>query len=447
MADSRPNVLLIVLHGLGTHLGCYGNPTVRSPNVDRLAGQGVRFSRNFATATYCSPSRGAIITGRWPHSNGLMGLVNLGWTLPRENRTLVRQLGESGYETHLFGLQHEVADTADLGFDRVPEVASARCEDVAGAVESFLQSRAAVPDASPFYARVGFIEVHRIGADFGGYVGRENRPPFDPQAVDVPGYLVDTSGARQDLAEFHACVEHADASVGRIIDALDATVLAENTVVVVTTDHGIDFPRAKGTLYDAGINTAMVMRWPRGFSGGREISRLVSNIDLMPTILEAAGAEVPVDVQGESFLPLLRGDNGPGNSRVFAEKNTSPGDAKRCIRTDRWKYIRNFDEGPELLLGTCSEYSLTRRDMSDEHLRPRPEEELYDLAKDPRELRNLAGLPEHRERQDALAAELSAWMEETADPLLRGSVSRPDAEEDLIRQAWESMRERARGKS
>ncbi len=213
--------------------------------------------------------------------------------------------------------------------------------------------------------------------------------------------------------------------------------------MVFTTDHGIDSPRAKGTLYDAGINTTLIVRWPAGIAGCQTRSELISNIDLLPTLLEAAGEDVPHNVQGRSFLPLLQDASYNPNSSVFAEKNTSAPDIKRGLRTERWKYIRNFDDGPILLLGTCTEYSLTRRDMGDAHLRQRPGVELYDLEHDPYEQHNLAGHPDCSQIECELSAALQNWMESTEDPLLKGPIPRPPEEAELVRQAWGSIRRQA----
>ena len=439
--SNKPNILLIVLHDLGTHLSCYRQAGVRSPNIDRLARDGVLFENNFATATYCSPSRGGIITGKWPHSNGLMGLVNLGWNLPPENKTLAQLLSSGGYESYLFGVQHEAEDAAQLGFDHIAEVDSRFCKDVAPKVAEFLDQRGTTNDA-PFYARVGFVEVHRYPIGYDMYLDPDKARSAGTESVPVPEYLKSTDGARLDFAQFNACVEHTDNSLGMIFESLEHSGLRDNTIVVLTTDHGIDFPRAKGTLYDSGINTALIVQWPAVIEGGQRRKEIVSNIDLVPTLLDAAGLETPVDVQGRSFFPLLRGDAYEANPMIFAEKNTSPNDARRCVRTDKWKYIRNFDEGPKLVLGTCSEYSLTRLAMGDDHLQPRPGTELYNLAEDPLELSDVSGHPEHVVIETELDAALMKWMKETDDPQLKGSVPRPPREKELRDAAWTKIRAR-----
>lgn len=433
---TRPNILLIVVHDLGTQLGCYGKRTVDSPNLDVFAEEGVRFVNHFATATFCSPSRGSIITGKYPHSSGLMGLVNLGWNLPKHNVSMAQLLGAAGYETFLFGLQHEVKDVAQLGFHHVPQCASRNCADVSPVIADFLKERAGA-NVAPFYARVGFFEVHRFGDGYQRY----GADAPDPDSIDVPPFLKDTPGAREDLAQFHVAIREMDSGVGTILRALDESGLADNTIVVFTNDHGIDFPRAKGTVYDAGINTVLLMRWRSGISGGRTRTELLSNIDLLPTLLEAADVPVPEDVDGRSFLPLLLGRPYEPKDAIFAEKNTVPQDSKRAIRTSRWKYIRNYDEGPLIDLTSGMRTSLTGRDLGGEHLAPRPATELYDLEADPNELDSLSGKPEIEAIERTLAGCLHDWMTETNDPRLHGPISRPEAEAEFRRRVRERVDE------
>lgn len=430
---ARPNILVIIVHDLGTHLGCYGDSSVRSPNLDKLASEGVRMESHFGTAAYCSPARGSLFTGRYPHSNGLLGLVNLGWDLPESSVTIARSLGEAGYETFLFGMQHEKKDPSRLGFDHVGERSlGSTCSKVAPLVTHFLDERGA-SDGRPFYARVGFSEVHRRYDGFSAERANE---------VNVPPFMKDTPGAREDLAMFHGSIEHMDSSVGEVLEALDRNGLRENTLVVFTTDHGIAFPRAKATIYDPGIHTTMLMRWPGGnLPEGRVFPEMVSGVDLSPTLHEAAGVEPPPGVQGRSYLGLLQGRNYEPRTEVFAGQNTAPDDIKRGIRTARYKYIRNYDEGPTLRLPTDIETSLTRRDLGDEHLAPRPAVELYDLESDPLEMVNLAGRPEMAAVEQDLASRLDRFQRETDDPILSGTIPRPAEEPELFRKAWERARE------
>lgn len=422
----RPNILVMIVHDLGTHLHCYGHDTIRSPRLDRLASEGVRFTNHFACATFCSPSRGAYFTGKYPHSNGLMGLVNLGWDLPDGNVTDAQHFGAGGFETFLFGLQHEVKDVERLGFQNVPECRSRQGADVAAAVGEFLGSRG--PGDTPFYARVGFLDVHRFGDGYMPY--DDTAPPVD--SVEVPAFLEDTPGARREIAQFHECVSQMDTAVGQILDALESNGHADNTLVVFTTDHGIDFPGAKSTLYDPGIRTSLLMRYPGRWSAGAVYDDLLSGVDLLPTLLTATGLEATPELEGRSFLPLLNGLPYEPNQHIFSERNTSPGDTKRCVRTQHWKYIRNFDSGPRIELTSGMRTGLVGRDLGDAHKTPREPVELYDMDSDPHEQVNLAGHAEFAEAEQALRTTLDTWMHETNDALLAGPIQRPAEESEIL---------------
>jgi arylsulfatase A-like enzyme len=282
---------------------------------------------------------------------------------------------------------------------------------------------------------VGFSEVHR------SFAGHE---PEDPAAVALPAWTADTPGAREDFAEYDGAIRDMDAAVGRILTALDAAGLRDHTLVIFTTDHGSPFPGAKATLYDPGINTSLLMRFPALLNGGRVVDELISNVDLFPTVLQIAGVPVPDGIQGRSCLPLLRGESYTPRDIVFAEKNTTAHDVKRAVRTVRHKYIRNYNPGVRLMLSTDQEISLTRRDMGNDHLAPGPEVELYDLEADPLEKRNLAGQPAYAAIEQALAGRLRAIQEETNDPILRGPLARPVGEAGTIAKAWAKARKESR---
>jgi arylsulfatase A-like enzyme len=205
--------------------------------------------------------------------------------------------------------------------------------------------------------------------------------------------------------------------VGRILDALDRSGLAGDTLFIFTTDHGAAFPRAKSTLYDPGIGTALVMRFPEdaGVEPGRR-DELLSNIDLVPTLLEMVGAPVPDEIQGRSFRPLLTGGGYEPRKEVFSEKSFHDVyDPMRSIRTRRFKYIRSFAEIKNLPLPTDIERSIASNELRADALLPRPPEELYDLPNDPAEERNLAGDPAHKLVKDELAGRLEEWMKATDD--------------------------------
>jgi N-sulfoglucosamine sulfohydrolase len=417
-----PHIVLLVCHDLGRYLPCYGVGGLETPNLDRLAAEGAVLGRYFAAAPLCSPSRGSIITGCYPHQHGLMGLVNRGWDMPDRTPTLAQRLREAGYATYLFGFQHEKRDARRSGYDHLHHVRGPhRAAEVVPSFVEFLHGAREATRGGPFLAVIGVSEVHRPFVS-------EHYQPLRPAGVDVPAFLPDRPAVREDLAALGGLVSALDAGVGQVLDALEDTGQDRRTLVVFTTDHGLPFPRAKSTLYDAGLGTALLCRLPGAVPAGRRVDALLSNVDLLPTLLEAAGLPPPQDVAGRSFWSLLRGAAGAGREEVFAEKTWHDAyDPMRAVRTERWKYIRNFAPGPELLLPAdiAAAPSATVPEVVAALGRARAEEELYDLAADPCERVNLAADPEHAAVLRGLAARLQAWMEETGDPLLRGPI--PDA--------------------
>ncbi|HET7572631.1 MAG TPA: sulfatase [Gaiellaceae bacterium] len=426
MSAERPNILLLHWHDVGRHLGAYGVAGVESPNVDLLAAEGIRFERAFATAPVCSPSRGSLFTGRYPHANGLMGLSNLGWEYAPGARTLPALLSETGYRTALIGLQHESWDAAGLGYEELHALGESivsdfrYCGGVADAAEAWLE-RAGSERDRPFFASVGFWETHRPWPT-------DRYDPADPDAVAVPGHLPDNRWTRDDLAAFQGSIATADAALGRVLAALDRAGLRDDTWVIFTTDHGIAFPGAKCTLYDPGVGVALVMRPPAAWRDAPRgaTDRLWSHVDLVPTVLEAVGAAVPDDVQGQSHAGWLRGGEAPPRERVFAENTFHDRyDPTRAVRTGRFKYIRSAEERPRLVLPQDFAGAAVAWGLGSDHLRHRPAEELYDLDADPLEQRNLAADPEHEATRAELAAELERWQRETGDPLLAGPIEPP----------------------
>lgn len=427
-AVSRPNVLTITCHDLGRWLGCYGATSVNTPNLDSLATTATRFERAFATSPGCSPSRAAIATGRYPHANGVLGLAHhpFGWGLASGERHIAALLHEQGYATHLFGLQHvTVGPVAALGFDRVSGRGTG--SDVAARVSAFLAS---TPRDRPWYVEVNLEEPHRP-FDQGGI------EPDTTRGVSLPAYVPESDAARNDVAALQGAIGAADRAVGAVLSALDRAGLAGSTLVTFTTDHGVALPRAKGTLYDPGIETALLLRWPGFTAPGQTVADLVSNVDLLPALLQAIGAPLPASLQGHSFLARLRGEPRTARDAIFAEKTFhSYYDPMRALRTARYKLIRNFEAGFAVEVpGDVQSGDIFRAGPARYSGSAHPPRELYDLNADPAEMVNLAGSPAVAALERELDARLWAWMDETADPLLEGPVASP-----AYRQAMASWR-------
>lgn len=420
--NSHPNVLIVHCHDLGHYLGCYGVDSVSSPNLDAFAASGVRFVNSFCTAPSCSPSRAALFTGRYPHNNGVMGLChsNFAWDLNSGEKHLAQILRDAGYETAAFGTVHETrSEPARIGYEHFDGHTDAvTATDNATA---FLRYRRG---DKPFYMSVGFFEPHRIApaSDPRGdcdFIGSHLQPDTSRGLV-VPGYLRDTPGTRRELAELQGAIRHADAQFGRLLKAVDES----NTIVIFTSDHGVAMPRAKCSLYDPGIEVALLARW-RGWQGTRD--ELISNIDVVPTILETLGLPVPVNVQGRSFAPLLAGQPGSPRTEIFAEMTYHDYyDPRRCIRTATHKLIANF----------TTAYSFMDPSQS---WRPRSDTvvpanhavayhdclELYDVRHDRWEQTNLVNQPDQAGVRHDLLQRLRRHLIETNDPILQGAVTNP----------------------
>ena len=344
--NERPNVVIITCHDLGDYLGCYDTP-VSTPNLDALAGQGLIFQNHFAAASICSPSRGSLMTGCYPHTHGLMGLVPRGWEMDVDRcPALPTILQNAGYQTHLFGIQHEHWDPQRVGYAHVHPVASTCSDDVAPVFVNWLRGRQEA--AQPFLANIGLFEPHRFGLASHGYdealLGtlpshfrrEEVYGSTDPARVEVRPYLPDIPEMRQEVADFYGAVEFVDHHVGNVLQALDEAGLTENTLVLFATDHGASFPHSKGTLYDGGVKVACMMRWPGHMPSGGRVTDLTSHVDILPTLLELLNLPVPSRCQGLSLAETVRGALGPEREYVYSEKNyTQYYDPARMIRSNQ----------------------------------------------------------------------------------------------------------------
>lgn len=422
--SAKPNILLITSHDLGRHLGCYGQRTVTSPNIDRLAAEGLLFANHFCAAPQCSPSRAAIATGRFPHANGVMGLThrNFAWDLYPSEKHIAQVLAGAGYRTAGMGVLHDSRDPGRRSFQFCPGSrgdAGEPADVLAGQAVEYLET--ASNEGNPFFLQVGFFEPHRP-FDFG------DCPPDEEKGVAIPSFLLEEESARVEFAGFQGAVRQLDRGVGRILRALEETGLAEETLVIFTADHGIPFPRAKCSVYDPGLEAALVVRWPGGeWKGGRVFEELLSNVDLFPTILETLSLPLSGNLHGRSFAALCEGRTYEARDEIFAEFTYHHYfDPRRVVRTNTHKLILNFAPSPEFM-----EPSQTFRPGTKPVHPPDPSRafqpplEFYDLTVDPGETRNLAEDPRVAELRGKLLAKLRDWLEATGDPILKGPIACP----------------------
>ena len=410
-----PNILHIVVHDLGKDLACLGHPDVKTPHLDQFASEGVLFTNHFCNSTPCSPARGCAMTGRYAHTNGLIALAHLGIHLPDSEQTIVDYLNDAGYETYNFGLQHERATNKNRykHIDDVPRFVKPTANN---AIE-FLKNYK--PSDGPFYANVGTHEPHKPW----------NRPDLLPyqakynaDQIKMRPFLPDLKLYRQELKQYYGIITYMDEHIGRILDTLKQTGLDKDTLVIFTTDHGVPFPRAKGTLYDPGLTTTMIMRWPGRFKAGVKFTDQTQHVDLLPTILDLANLPIHPRIQGRSYAPFLLGKPYKPNDYFFSEMHFfGDWDPMRAVRTSRYKLIRNYAQRCRF------RHPWEMKEGDNKNLiylgpEERPYEELYDLKEDPNEFQNVAGKPEAAPILKDLRAQMDRWQDETAD-FMRGGYN------------------------
>ena len=413
----RPNVLYVHSHDTGRYVQPYGH-AIPTPNIQRLAEQGVLFRQAFCAAPQCSPSRASLLTGQWAHNTGMLGLAHIGWGLTDPGQHLLHTLRGAGYYSALSGVQHVAEKPQDIGYDAV----IGDIDDAEQRAVEFLND----PPSQPFFLSVGFVETHRIGEGFSPPL--KGQKPADARYARPPATMPDTPQTRRDMAEFVDTAGRLDRRMGVVFDALQSAGLADNTLVICTTDHGIAFPAMKCNLTDHGIGVMLIMRGPGGFAGGEVMDAMVSQVDVFPTLCELLGVDQPGWLQGRSIMPLIRGEADEIRDELFAEVTYHAAyEPMRAVRTRRWKYIRRFDSRTSAVLPNCDD-SASKTLWLDAGWteQPRCEEQLYDLVFDPNETNNLVGREHAASALAQMRQRLDRWMRETDDPLLTPPVTLPD---------------------
>lgn len=434
------NVLLIITDDQGLDLGAYGNPSLRTPNIDKLASRGTLFTDAFSAVSSCSPSRAVILSGLYAHSNGMYGLAHdvhnqhlLPWV-----ETLPGWLAASGYRTALVGKKHILPDSA-LPFDAelAPEQPGNR--DVAFMAEEARQFIAAEAKR-PFFVVVGFSDPHRAAENFGNARAWPSveRMTYDPKDVTIPSHLPDLPEVRQDLAQYYESISRLDSGVGMLLEALRTTGHAEDTLIIYLSDNGRPFPGAKTTLYDAGIHLPLIVALPGQKKGVRN-EAMASWIDIAPTVLEWTRANGPskYKLPGRSLLAILDQAQPRGWDRIFASHGFHEIHQyypMRAIRTREFKYIANLAAPLTYPVAGDIQSSPSWRAIES---RPsaglggrtlaaflhRPAEELYELSKDPHEVQNIATDPAYADVLRRMRTELAEFRTRTRDPWVPGQSS------------------------
>ncbi len=440
----RPNILLIVSEDNGPELGCYGDPHARTPVLDRLAADGVRFERAYVAQAGCSQSRASFMTGLYPHQHGQIGLATWGFRMYRpDTPNLPHSLKAAGYRTGIVGKLHinpESAFPFDFAEMNSGNFARRGLADYAKHAEAFFRA-----GDRPFFLSVNYPEAHRPWVR--QVDGLPARPLTGADVKPLAHMGVDDPKLREFMADHYNCMSRLDSLVGDLLAALERNGQAENTLVVYFGDHGADLLRGKRTSYEGGVRVPLLMRWPRGARAGQVRAELVSLVDLYPTVLELAGAPPPPNLPGRSLAPLLRGERPAWRQYLFTEFHTHAAKTnfwpQRTVRDDRHKLIENLlpgevNPGYEFTLGhheadlraAIARAPAAVRTAYARMERP-PRWELYDLQADPYEYRDLTNEPAHAAALARLQRELAQWRQQTADPLLQpGNLARLKAEID-----------------
>ena len=424
MPATRPNVVLYISHDTGRMIEPYGYDTVHTPHLSKFAADSAQFDNAFCTTPLCAPARASVVTGQPHHQNGMMGLPGdtLGaWELRAKDRHLAWRFREAGYESVLCGFLHETRDLFSVGFEQAFHGSGKGNNGGSGGISGsdadiakWLDSRED-PD-KPFYLQIGSGETHREW---------KTAEADDSKGVWKAPYLIDDPEVDADMARMQGSVREMDKGLGAIFELFEQRGLADNTIFCITSDHEMDFPRAKGTVFDRGIETFLFLRYRAGgWKTGVRLPELISQLDLYPTLLEAAGIPVPAKTDGRSLLPLLTGE-GEYQEReyIVAEKTYDVHhEPLRAVRSNTNKNVMNFDAQTlyDVRVATAPRFNWFGVPFN-----KRKREELYDLRADPEEFENLTDDEAHAAVQDRLRKTLADWMAATEDPLLDGPVPSP----------------------
>lgn len=437
-APSRPNILLAISDDqTGLHTSAEGDPVVRTPHFDRVAAQGVRFTHAFCAASSCSPSRAALLAGQ--HIWRLGPAAWITGPMRPSIPTYVDLLEAAGYVVGMTGKGWGPGPFRDWGRDRNPAgpLFNRHGRDHPKNFTDFLES---VPDDRPFCFWFGSPDPHRPYVKDSG-----KKAGLNLKGIRLPPHFPDTTETRADMADYFLEIQNFDRELGEMLATLEKRGRLRNTIVVVTSDNGMDFPRAKATLYDYGMRMPLAISWPARIPGGRVVDDLVNQVDLAPTFLDAAGVAVPKVMSGRSLMNVLQSDragrvDAGREMTVYGLERHSPyrhggvGYPGRAVRTARYLYIRNYYPDrwpngdpphfadPSSDTSPAKQWILANRDTPEGGrlfalcYGKRPGEELYDAQSDPGQLVNVADRPEHAAVLRELREALVKFQKQSGDP-------------------------------
>lgn len=435
-AADQPNILLIVSEDNGPELGCYGDPYAQTPNLDKLAEEGVRFERAFVSYSVCSPSRAVFLTGLYPHQNGQIGLATHHFSLySKDTPNAATLMKAAGYRTGMIGKLHiNPAEAFPFDFREITGANFGRRK-----VEEYSEASARFFNASeqPFFLSINYPDAHL--PFHRQQFGRPAEPLTGKDVKPLPWVGIDSPRLREVTADYYNCLARLDDGIGLLLEELEKSGKTDNTLIIYIGDHGAQFPRGKVSLYEGGLRIPMIVKWPGHADPGMVSDELTSTVDILPTMLSAAGTEIPTNLPGLNLTPLLQGESVSWRKYIFGFGTGSFPLAfhlQHSIRDDRYKLILNLRPGTENLgsrsyldptypVTVVSGFTLEEQKTASpqvtaglKRFRHPPAIELYDLKTDPYEWTNLAGQPEYAEVQKRLESALREFRTETLDPFL-----------------------------
>ncbi len=416
----RPNILFIVSEDNSDHLGCYGERRVHTPHLDALAAGGVRYTRAYVPYSVCSPSRAAFLTGLYTRQNGHIGLATHRFAMYRDFKTIPAYFQAAGYYTGFLGKTHinperlveDYVDhraIRDANFGKTTSIQKY-------AAEARVVIKQAAERAQPFLLIINYADAHRkfIGRSKHGFPTEQVKDPIAP----YPWIGSDTPHLREELRDYLNCINRLDEGIGMVLKDLDQMGVADNTLIVYISDHGADFPRGKGSIYENGTRIPMIVNYSNVFPKRKVESRMVSTIDILPTMMQAAGLQIPDDLPG---FPLQDIDSGKAPPRQYIHTFTTGSCPNLLyvqfgIRNERYKLIYNPDRALNRLAASRYRNSkLPEGQYVASFLHP-PQYELFDLQEDPHEWQDLADSAEHREIKQQLLKAMRDFQHQIKDP-------------------------------
>lgn len=412
-----PNIVVLIADDVSWNdFGCYGSTSVRTPNIDKLADEGIRFNNAILTASSCSPSRISIMTGRYPHNTGAAELH----TEPKVDfESLASRLKDNGYYTGQAGKWH-MGKLLRQGFDRIYDNGKQNGD---GGEDMWIPSLKERDPNKPFFFWFASIDAHRPWGP------NKFAKTMDPKHVEVPATLVDNDSTRSDLSKYFIEIERFDFHVGEVVKELKRQGVYDNTVIMVMADNGRPFPRDKTRMYDSGMKTPFIVHWPKTIKKGAVSQSLLSSVDIAPSLLDICSVPVPESFQGKSFRQVLRNPKKEIREYAFSEHNWHDHEAhERMARTKDFIYILNSrsqfsNQGPADAVTSPSFRAMAmekeKQNLTpaqyDVFLVPRPVEELFYCKKDSLQLDNLITNKQYSTVYKELKGVLGKWMERTGD--------------------------------